>query len=392
MVDYIGTIENLQNDFRAIQEAIGVGVGIGDLVHVNKGRKETLSQRVISEIQGFVDKYYAIDQSLWKKERFFKEDDQLESEIFQKFENEDDPRLLFVIGESCKKQGGFRESIECFSKAISFLPEYHAAHQQLSSIFLESGQIDAALQASEKALAIYPNNPIYRHHHGNLLLAAGEYSEAEKCQESAIALRPEHAGVIKGLSKDKFYPAAILGLAKAYRKQDLNLKAIDLLSSSLNDIPQNHSLRMLLVDVLIEEGDFERAEVELREAILYKPISMLSYRILEKLLDETGRSAIALETAKQATQYCSHDRRSWANLGNRYLKYRMYPQAMETFEKGIKEVGNCSSLLMGVSRAWEKTGGLVEAKASAQKALSVDPKNPKIMKLLNRLEALAHIK
>ncbi len=87
----------------------------------------------------------------------------------------------------------YRQAIECASKAIKILSDYHECYYLRGLALLRLGKLYAARLDVDAALQISPSTPRYMGTLAVILAMSGRPEEARAEIDSAISLLPEHS-------------------------------------------------------------------------------------------------------------------------------------------------------------------------------------------------------
>ena len=94
-------------------------------------------------------------------------------------------------GTQLAEAGKNREAIENFKKAVSLYPQFVVALNEMSAVYIKTGELELASDALQTALKIEPNNPTLRLNYGYVLLLRERFADSERELARAIQLKDE---------------------------------------------------------------------------------------------------------------------------------------------------------------------------------------------------------
>ncbi|MDD5541920.1 MAG: protein kinase [Acidobacteriia bacterium] len=265
------------------------------------------------------------------------------------------------------------EAVEASTRAQqldSNLPEVAVT---LGDVLSRTGRGGEAITAYNRALAIQPNN------YGAWLGLAGAYnatgntSQAEASYRRAIELQPSYWG---GYSK----------LGGFYFVHGNYSKAVEMFQHVTERSPDNARALGNLGASYQLMNEFSSALTAYRKSLALAPTAM-TYSNIGTLEYFTGHFQQAAEAFEAAVRLMPDHFELWANLGD---AYRWSPGlSAKAAEAYAKAIGLCEGELRINPKAalvhstmalcLVKTGNLVAAEDHAQKALSLEPRNPELL-------------
>ena len=198
----------------------------------------------------------------------------------------------------------------------------------LGAVLVDLGEIDAAIAVLRDARLRFPRDRWVNHHLGAALLVASppEHAESARCFEAVVALRPE-------LAVNRFN----LGYA------------------------------------LLQAGDFEAAEVELREAIRLDDMRPHFHGELAAALTGMGNRPAALDEALCAVLLEERSPRAQLQLGRAQLLGGNAASARISFEKTLELHPGLTAAQVELARARESLGDDEGALSMAAEAAAGAP-------------------
>jgi len=195
--------------------------------------------------------------------------------------------------------------------------------------------------------------------HAEAAFKDGDYVEAQVAYEAALAIQPNH-------------PQAIVGLGTCYLKNRLVKKAQEMLTGYVARNPGNTAARLLLARVLVRQGQFEDAAVELRRALATDPDSLLANYNLGFVAYRTRDYDTALVHLKKTLALRPDHPEAHYTLGLTYMALGRYDDAVAALERATaidpKHVGAHFNLARAAARAGRMD--LAEREQKAYDAMS----------------------
>ena len=226
------------------------------------------------------------------------------------------------------EQGALREARRLYLDVLAAAPGHAEALYHLASLARQMGRPDVAARRLEEALQHHPGFIEARLLLGNVLVEQRELAEAEQTYRAALDQAPDDAG-----------------------------------------------LHLNLGNLLHEMGRDAEAEPLLRRAARLDPALAEADNSLALLLQRQGRAREALEcyrsaVAKRPAYAAAHN-----NLGTLYRELGQLDEAVAQYRaalahgESLETRGNLAALL-------ERANRLDEATVEAERALSLDPRDP----------------
>jgi Flp pilus assembly protein TadD len=156
-------------------------------------------------------------------------------------------RNAFEAGLSAYAAKDFAAAIACFASVIERRHDDSDAHNNLGLCYLETGQVEDAVDSFVLAIHFKPDFPEAFHHLALAALQADDYQEAVRCLERALELNPDFAAGHSSLGYLLTHRTGEFERGAAHIRTALRLKPAD------PDILCNYSA------VLTQEGGSEEA-------------------------------------------------------------------------------------------------------------------------------------
>jgi tetratricopeptide (TPR) repeat protein/Tol biopolymer transport system component len=254
----------------------------------------------------------------------------------------DDSRIQANLGAELEKAGRYQEAILCYRKALKLNPLYSYVHPAMASDLVKVGRLDEALTQYELGLKDFPTWPSLLNSYGNLLAKTGRLDDGIVQFNKAIVQKPDYAEAYNNLG---------IALTRKGRSEE----AIAQLTKAIEIDPNYAEAHNSLGVALMSNGQWhpERALKEFNAALAIDPHYADASCSLGILYQAGGRDA-------EAEQFFHDAIRNNPNYLLAYLRL--------------------ADLLMNESR-------IDDAKQVVRQALEVDPSNPAVRKLRDKLDA-----
>jgi tetratricopeptide (TPR) repeat protein len=221
------------------------------------------------------------------------------------------------------REGRLEDAERRLEKAVLFNPDFAEAWTNLAGLSLSLGMPDEALVRARQAVEVDPDFPEGRIALIRALLLSGSEEEAEDQARRLMVVRPDEARS----------HAVIAMVALARRQLDVTDREVELaleidgelplalevrgrlrlllgraaeagpdLSAALRDRPADVDLRYLRALALLQGGEVERAEAELREALARRPRHARALAALALIEAAQGQRTRARELLARALE------------------------------------------------------------------------------------------
>ncbi len=251
----------------------------------------------------------------------------------------------------------YSESKNLLKQTLALDPNYHEAYNYLGLVELALGNIDTALEASQKAIELRPDYADYRNNLGEVFLTCGKYKNAIMEFERAIDINLYYS--------DAYFNYGLTLLMNAIAKQDTNLfkdfmsKAYDyftkaaIINSDYQTSDFEKGLAVLKEQKINESFQlFKRVRENKKEQNYNKSASYyMKYVIhpnwiteesvverIEFLENEIEKNPTYVDLyAEQAKCYLSHARMNWQKGIEQYKKTISINTSLTHIQEHIKE-------------------------------------------------------
>ncbi len=179
--------------------------------------------------------------------------------------------VLAILGLfSARQLAYWRNSEALFRRALAVGPASPAMLDQLGTVLLQEGQVDAAIEQYERALAIEPLHPRAWNNLGNALTLAGRLDEAIASYRHSLRIRPGA-------------PSTLNNLGAALTRLGRPAEALDPLWQARDAEPDNAAVQRNLGHALAALGRDEEAATHYGEALRLNPADEVSRERLKRL-------------------------------------------------------------------------------------------------------------
>ena len=182
------------------------------------------------------------------------------------------------------------------------------------------------------------------------------------------------------LAKDQKYAPAYAGLGTAYLVKYQTNRDKQLLNTAFENAKQAVDLdghladnRVSLGRVLVEKGEYEKAEAELKQALTMDPLNASAHRGLGDVELARKNRSEAENLYKKAIELRPKDWDLHFALGNFYFRQSRYAEAEQAFADLIKLVPDCYVGYRNLGGVYHMQGRFADASAEYQKALQIRP-------------------
>ncbi|TCT07709.1 tetratricopeptide repeat-containing sulfotransferase family protein [Aquabacter spiritensis] len=274
------------------------------------------------------------------------------------------PALYFAnLTEMSRQQGLLAEAEEAGRRAVSLQPDLISGWNNLGITLQEAGKLRESAACLERVLMLSPNSADTYNNLGNTYTRMGELEKARRHYAQALRLNPDYAVAQSNLA----YLLNELGdyddAAQAARR------AIDL-------NPQ-------LSDAYINLAGIEMARLRYAEALgsvtalfTFAPDHPAGLIALARILKRVDKTPEALEAARRAVAAAPHSSEALIALGEVLQAMNQHQAAFEAFEAAAGLPRTCPEVpFVNIAILHMETGETDKARASFEKALSINPNN-----------------
>ena len=182
------------------------------------------------------------------------------------------------------------------------------------------------------------------------------------------------------LAKDTNYSPAYAGLGLAYLLKYQANRDKQLLDTAFANAKQAVDLNGQLADnrvslgrVLVEKGEYDKAETELKQALIVDPLNASAHRGLGDVERSRKHWPEAEALYKKAIELRPNDWDLRLALGNFYFRQSRYAEAEQAFAEVTRLVPDCYLGHRNLGGVYHMQAHFAEASAEFQKALQIKP-------------------
>lgn len=276
--------------------------------------------------------------------------------------------LLAVLGTLTWKQcETFANAETLWRTTVNRNPYAYAAYINLGDIFMNKGQVDAAIEKYQKALALHPESFTYDDL-GLALLRQGKTDAAYSAFEKALQLQPDHA------SDD--YAIALCGVGDMHLDKGEIVAAIQSYQKALQVEPALPIVWLSLGSAYVRQGDFAHAEHAYQKALQYTSLDvdkMHIYNNLGHVFMSEGRVNDAISAFQDSLGLSAAQPEIQVELGKCLLQAQQPEQAAVAFQNALNLQPNDADADAGLGMVSETVGSDSDAVMYYRNALLAAP-------------------
>jgi len=255
-------------------------------------------------------------------------------------------------------------AIDLFRQALSFDPDYAAAHAGLCSAYVEITDVRTSsedIREAESAcgFALRSDSRLYMVYSalGELYQGTGRIAEAEQAFAEALAINPQDV-------------QAMAGLAGVYRRTERFPEAEELLNTAIERQPGNWRAINNLGGFLFGMGRYKEAAEQYRDVVLIDSENFAARTNLGSALTmaaefEEGRQVYEESLAIRPTQ------RGYSNLGVIYYYLGEFEKSVQTHRQAARLAPTLALVWLNLADSQFFASQREESAASYQKAFEL---------------------
>lgn len=293
----------------------------------------------------------------------------------------DNPMVYNLQGGAYLGKKDVANARKRFEQALTVLPSYLPAAQNLANLDLADKNPDAAYKRFEKVLAADKDNAGAMMYLADLSMFAGKPQQYVDWLEKAIKAKPlllePYKLLIAYHLKEKDSTKALALANKAQANNPGNPDVLDLLGATqltagnkadalatynrlVNLAPRSHLAYLRLASVQAQMQDKQGAKASLKKALLIKPDFRDAQTALVLLDMQTGSHDEALALTRQIQQANPGIPLGAGLEGDVLMTQKQYAAAAKAYGKAL-EIGNSSLFAMKLHQALSLAGQTVQA-------------------------------
>ena len=293
----------------------------------------------------------------------------------------DEPTLHQMLEQarSFVEEKKFLHAAQVYARITSMSPSTEQAWVELSHVYAELRQYGAAEHVLQQASTSSsdPNKIIFLL--GNLYLKTGDYDRALTYYRQ-LALREKnlsqtlraHTQFNMGLSY--FYKGNFKQAESHFRKT----KKVDPLFPKINES---------LGELLMRRDAFSEAIVVLKQAIAADPYSWIGHYLLGLAHQRTKSWTNAYEEFVAAVEMDPNEPNGWQMCGEVLLSMDRFDEAEHYLRKALELNPHLTDAIVNVGFLYLHRGDAQTASECFERALALDPRNPKALRGKEQVQA-----
>ncbi|RYR38801.1 hypothetical protein Ahy_A09g043986 isoform A [Arachis hypogaea] len=227
---------------------------------------------------------------------------------------------------SCIPSPRLQIAYSCYLEALRIQPTFAIAWSNLAGLFMESGDLNRALQYYKEAVKLKPSFPDAYLNLGNVYKALGMPQEAIACYQQALQARPNY-GMAYGNLASIFY----------------------------------------------EQGQLDMAILHYKQAVACDPRFLEAYNNLGNALKDVGRVEEAIQCYNQCLQLQPNHPQALTNLGNIYMEWNMVSAAAQYYKATLSVTTGLSAPYNNLAIIYKQQGSYADAISCYNEVLRIDP-------------------
>ena len=309
-----------------------------------------------------------------------------------------------------RKIDEYTMAISALKRAIAIKPDYQTAYYNLARTYFEMKNLQDASETILEALRFDANDQdtlkllkdiqhVYLKQ-GRDYFKQGDSTAAEKSAKKALTLDSNYQPAHKLLNeiKQTYYEQGLICI-----ENSAHAEAISALQKTVEIDPDFKEAHYSLGEIYFTIGDLEAAEKEVGKVLRIDAQDGLAPRLLISIKEEyykRGLTSLKQNEWKAAEKFATEALRIDRNyklasilLKNAYCQQALDHERSERYSRSITLLQkaedihpNCEKTHYYLGRVYFKIGRLKEARAHANKALSIQPNYPPSQKLLKEIK------
>ena len=277
-------------------------------------------------------------------------------------------------------------------------PHHAGIHYWLAHALCRDGQFAEAFVAVDRAIAVDQNYVPYRCLKADILRTLERFEEAIEEAQAALDIDPEHwhsfeqmidaSGAMGQFEDVEVHTQelvrraaddtdALLVVSRVYLMQDQLSRALHALDRVLDVDAGNAEARRLRGEVLFEMGDYDRAVLDLRQAVSQHPKSGWGHGLLADSLLLTGEWEEAVDVAMRLIDIDPTHGHAHYVRGSALIELGRLADAAAAFD-GLLATSDSHSLLLAAS-CMAKVGDHVAAHRYLDRVAALEPDNRQLL-------------
>lgn len=254
----------------------------------------------------------------------------------------------------------FLEAVQLYQRLILQEPSLPTPYLELSSLYAERNQVDAAIRLLRNGIRALPGHPDIILHLGGMYLRHGEYDAAVTC--------------LKTLA-DRKLPQVHYSMAVAYFYKDDIKRAEEEFRLTLKLDPVFPKINESLGELLLDRGALTEAIEHLKRGIAIDPYCAMTHALLGTAYGRLLEWKKALAEFVLAVDMDPGEASHWRMCGESLMKLKRLPEAERYLRKALELQPRSVDALADLGDVLSLRGQYEDAMQCVERALGVDPTN-----------------
>jgi uncharacterized protein (TIGR02996 family) len=286
-----------------------------------------------------------------------------------------DAQARFLSGRVAERLGNVRAASGMYQAAIDVDPEHVQAHARLGRLLVLSGAPARALELIAPVLAHHPDEPD--------LLAVRAAARAQLKDSEAALADAERAVQLQPQNE-----AAVSLLAGLYWQSGQPQRAVELLTGTLQRVPDSLDLRQALAKLYLLQGESELAEAQLQRIVQSKPRDLARRYQLALFYVDAKRLDDAERTLHAAMAVRPDDDGAKLAYADFLTTYRSPAQGEQALRALIARDPHNYPLQLGLGALQQRAGDNEHAISTFRAIIAQDPEGPGGIAARDRIAAI----
>ncbi|RYR38800.1 hypothetical protein Ahy_A09g043986 isoform B [Arachis hypogaea] len=277
------------------------------------------------------------------------------------------------LASAYMRKGRLTEAAQCCRQALAINPLMVDAHSNLGNLMKAQGLVQdissCCLQARTQmmayscyleALRIQPTFAIAWSNLAGLFMESGDLNRALQYYKEAVKLKPS-------------FPDAYLNLGNVYKALGMPQEAIACYQQALQARPNYGMAYGNLASIFYEQGQLDMAILHYKQAVACDPRFLEAYNNLGNALKDVGRVEEAIQCYNQCLQLQPNHPQALTNLGNIYMEWNMVSAAAQYYKATLSVTTGLSAPYNNLAIIYKQQGSYADAISCYNEVLRIDP-------------------
>ena len=292
------------------------------------------------------------------------------------------PLTSLLIARSWLAEGQVKKAADSFNAAIASWPIESAWHYQLASLYLEEGELDAAVPHLQQSVELEPDQPDYLLAYARALGITSQLSEAEKIYSRILEAKPAIGQIWKEAGQialalghaeqaDMWFERActllpsdvhcLIGSARTAMALGQHRQSSERAKAALRLAPDDYEVLLGMGEIFAAQSKYEKA-LQAYDQALKHTNNPLSVQLAScKLLVKIGRANEAIAALHKVLEANPDDQRAWASLAEACEASNQLEQALDAATQAVRLSPRNPSYRLRLGRLCRKSGQLDRA-------------------------------